>query len=874
MMLIRNMFAPEGDKGLCEDCAKCKTHEKCKTPYMDYIGEGKLNCLIIGESPSMTDDDAGVPLSGSDGRFLKRRLSKLGLRLEEDFWITNAIICKPQKNKPPTDRQLKLCRRNLIETIEELQPRFIWTFGSIASKAVIQKGLKKVSVSSLTNRMIPLNEYDAWLMPMFDPKYLIRNENDRNLQQYYLRNLKNVLDFMKEDPDLPCVNPFDKITFLRTPDEIEDLINKLIDDGTPSSFDFESTGLYPWIEGHKTTSMAIATEEMSYAFPIQHPEAKFTHEEEDLVIDSVCYYLESKKLEKIGHNVNFDKRWAYWALSADPEGFFPCSMVASHILDHRNGNNSLKDQAFLRWGIVNYDKATEGYIKQVPGTLFNRMTEMPLDEQLLYVGADAKLTIKTYLEQCEEFTKGQESANAFFIDSLVPLLDIQNNGILIDVPYFEQVARDLAEEIEEIEEEINKSDDAERYPIIYKEPFNYSSPNCLKRILFEMNDVEAVKFTGKGNESVDEEALGKIDYWMCKEIVKVRKLKKLKDTYISQYLRGECDGVVHPEFPLHTVTSFRSSCCNPNIQNTPKRNKKSKKLIRSGFITPRQWKVFELDFSGIEVSTSAMYHKDPGFMEYLFTPGTDMHRDVTCDLWMLPTNVLLNPEYTKEQKELAGILRFFGKNLWTFAQFYGDYFGSCGENLWKICLFEEKLVLPDGTLLKDWIFDQGITELGTMHKGQPTPGSFLAHCKEVENKMWNERFPIYTQWKKDINDFYNEHGYTESLLGFRFDGYMDRKQTTNYLIQGTAFHLLMWCLARVNERLKKEKWESYLIGEVHDSMIGYVHPAEEQDLWPMMKKICTVDVVKKFPFINVPLGIEIETSEPDGNFANLTEIEI
>ena len=54
------------------------------------------------------------------------------------------------------------------------------------------------------------------------------------------------------------------------------------------------------------------------------------------------------------------------------------------------------------------------------------------------------------------------------------------------------------------------------------------------------------------------------------------------------------------------------------------------------------------------------------------------------------------------------MIRFFVKNMWTFAQFYGDYFGSCGPNLWNTCLFEEKLKLPDGTLLKDYIFDMGI----------------------------------------------------------------------------------------------------------------------------------------------------------------------
>ncbi len=857
-MKIVNMFGT--GKGIDMDCIACRLYEECITPQMEVSGKGRLGILIIIEAPTLADDKDGIYLSGTWGNFFDSELAQLGLNLDNDFWITGAVQCTGGKN-PPTEKQIAFCNKNLVDTIEKLNPKFIWTIGNVASKSLLGKGLKTVSISALNGMTIPLHDLGAWCMPIISPATVLNKNHDKNLRNYYKRTLKNAMGFIKDAPSLPKVNPFNDITFLHGAREINDLIDKIVEKDLITAFDFEATGLDPWREGHHITTMAIATETQSYAFPIEHPEANYSNKEIDSVMDAVCDYLECRDIIKIGHNVNFDKLWGHWILGAEPKGVFHCSMNTSHILDNRQGNNGLKDQTFIRWGIINYDADAAGYIKSVPGTYFNRMMKMPLGKQLLYVGADARLTLKLHQHQRMELTKGQKKAEIFFVNSLETLFDLQNNGLIVNSDYYKKVNAELLNAIEEITDRINLSQDAKDYTKRYKSNFKYSSPIVLKRLLFEMRKIKPIKFTDKGNASVDEEALGAIDYWMCEDIVKLRKLEKLRGTYVKQYLKG-IDGVVHPTFQLHTTTSFRSSCKNPNIQNTPKRNAYSKNLIRTGMIPPKGWKMFEVDVSGCEVSTSAMYHKDPTFMKYLTTPGTDMHRDNTCDIWMC------DPE------EVTKMMRFFIKNMWTFAQFYGDYFGSCAPNLWNTCLDEEKLKMENGCWLEDHINAMGITELGTIHRGHCTPGSFLEHCQKVEHKMWNERFPVYTQWKKDINDFYNEHGYVETFLGFIYTGYMDNKQTTNFPVQGTAFHLLMWCLNKVNRTLKKEKWESYLVGEVHDSMIGYVHPDEEADLFPMIKEICSVDLPNHFDFINVPFNIEIELSETDGNFAEITEIKL
>lgn len=63
------------------------------------------------------------------------------------------------------------------------------------------------------------------------------------------------------------------------------------------------------------------------------------------------------------------------------------------------------------------------------------------------------------------------------------------------------------------------------------------------------------------------------------------------------------------------------------MQNISKRDKKAKRITRSGLVPSPGCVIGEGDFSGAEVCLSAAYHKDKNFIKYLLDPSTDMHRD-------------------------------------------------------------------------------------------------------------------------------------------------------------------------------------------------------------------------------------------------------
>ncbi len=107
--------------------------------------------------------------------------------------------------------------------------------------------------------------------------------------------------------------------------------------------------------------------------------------------------------------------------------------------------------------------------------------------------------------------------------------------------------------------------------------------------------------------------------------------------------------------------------------NIPNRDEQSKKICR-GALYPR-WgnQLFAPDFKGIEVCIATAYHQDPTMLRYLRDPKSDMHGDMTKQLFKLKK---FDINY-KEHKTL----RDATKNGFVFPEFYGSYYKSCAHSL-------------------------------------------------------------------------------------------------------------------------------------------------------------------------------------------------
>ena len=438
----------------------------------------------------------------------------------------------------------------------------------------------------------------------------------------------------------------------------------------------------------------------------------------------------------------------------------------------------------------------------------------------------------------------------------------EQQGLHIDMEYCETTSNHIKRQVKRLEKQLDECDLVTMWKKVYGKRFNLTSPDQLSNILYNPNhmDIEPLSYTDgdcnkcKGNDehckycrgvgrnpSTDEEALVATGVDDLKTLVRIRKLKKLKDTYIDGFMREQVDGVVHPMFNLNIPVTYRPSTEHPNLANVPKRDPEAQKIVRRAIKARPGHKILSADFKGIEVGISCGYHHDPTLIKYVSDKTKDMHRDMVMQLYIL------------EKEQINKSIRHSGKNCFVFPQFYGDYYGNCAGSLW-INAHTETHNLSDGISLVEHLKKKGIGNLA----------QFEDHVKKVEDHFWNKRFKVYTKWKEEWRKEYYKNGYFDSLTGFRYQGVMDRNCIINYPIQGSAFHCLLQCLIWIDQDSIKENWDSRVCNQIYDDLMIDLHPKEEKMVRERIRLYMTERLPEHWKWINVPLDVEIECSPVDG----------
>ena len=166
-----------------------------------------------------------------------------------------------------------------------------------------------------------------------------------------------------------------------------------------------------------------------------------------------------------------------------------------------------------------------------------------------------------------------------------------------------------------------------------------------------------------------------------------------------------------------------------------------------------------------------------------------------------------------------------------------------------------------GKFLSDHLADKGIY----------TFDDFRDHIQRVERDFWERRFKVYNKWKKDNVKAYFDKGWLQTLTGFICRGMMGPNDINNYPIQGSAFHCLLKTFIEVNRRLKKYRFKSDLVGQIHDELVLDAVYKEKDDLLDMIKEVVCYWLPKQWAWIIVPLEVEADIFEVNANWATKAE---
>jgi DNA polymerase I len=448
-------------------------------------------------------------------------------------------------------------------------------------------------------------------------------------------------------------------------------------------------------------------------------------------------------------------------------------------------------------------------------------------------------------------------------DGVLALSHVEQQGLRVDTAYIAKKKKEISDEIKQLELDIYDSDFYRKWSRSTKKgsKVNIYSGQQLSTYLYKTKGLRIPKETASGQGSTDEESLKKLGIPELDTLLRIKKLKKIRDTYLKSFEREADDGGLHPFFNLHTVRSFRSSSDRPNFQNIPARDSESVDIVRKAIYPREGHQLLEVDYSQLEVRIAASYCKDEKLIHDIIKG--DMHRDMAIEIFKIG----------KFDSSIEGhtTLRKATKNGFVFPQFYGDYYENCAEHLactWgglPKTTWNSGMGIPvNGAFLSDHLIENGIRSYKT----------FVRHIQNIESDFWEKRYFAYNQWRETTWKRYQREGYVGSKTGFVYRGLMKRNDVINYPIQGSAFHCLLWSLIEVVKAQRRDRWDTKVIGQIHDSIVLDVNPHELDQVLKILECIMCNDVRQHWPWIIVPLEIEAELSPVDGSWADKKPYEI
>lgn len=239
------------------------------------------------------------------------------------------------------------------------------------------------------------------------------------------------------------------------------------------------------------------------------------------------------------------------------------------------------------------------------------------------------------------------------------LIKMEQKGIKVDTDRLHRAKRDVESLINKVQKELNE---------IAKCEVNVNSSPQVRDLLIdtELKDgrtvpkrigTEKIK-TNKKGESIDvgkkyvlidgtladcsdktgevslnADILEEMTHPLAEMILKVRKYRKIHDTFIVSQLMGhQLKGRVHPWFNQTRVVTGRLSCNSPNLQAVPKRDPEMKAILRPLFLPDDGCQILKCDYDQSDVRGFAHYiasvtgdKNHPILKAYQKDPDTDFH---------------------------------------------------------------------------------------------------------------------------------------------------------------------------------------------------------------------------------------------------------
>lgn len=800
-----------------DPCMQCtlRSNKECGWEVGSSGAEEPL-IYFVGEAPGETEVEKGVPFIGKSGQYLRRFIPAYLLKKAR---FGNAVRCRPSNNATPTLSTMERCKEFVLDDIAKTKPKVVVALGKTAYEAI----MPGISSSRTMSLPLPLEvgNHSCWLMPTLHPAFILRNERspsglpESGVGRAFLFDLKKAFSLLNEAA--PAILKPDKTNlclvhagskYNRTYFDILDLL----DNEESVACDLETTALRPYSTGAFILSIAIGVEDCVIAASM---DLRKYNDWRGEIIERIEALLLNNKIIKVFHNAIFDLEWLGVVLGKKfVRGVrAECSLSQAYILD--TGKSALDlDTLLMRYfGMA---------VKPLTNLNVASLATERIEDTLEYNALDVKYTHKLYKEQRARILY-ERRVNIYKrqIKRIPTFVLAQMEGVLVSKQAMRESEKRLNGQIEEVKKRLRTNPDHVKWHLLKGHEINFASTKQVGEFFHEiLKRPEVISNTVMGY-SVSEDVLQKIDHPVAKDVLELRRLTKVLNTYIEAY---RANGWIHPDGKLHcnynltrTVTG-RTSSSNPNMQNWPARKDK---WVRDHFVAPPGFKYLKADQGQIEARIIGVHSKDKYYCSAL-KQRYDIHMEWTQKIAYAYPPVVGGKKFLKDEKVLSKF-RTIVKNAWTFPAFYGAQPKSIAEYL-------------------------GISDLDLVYK--------------LFDEFWTTFRGVKT-WQHRLVAAFNKSGYVESLTGRRRYAPMDLNKILNSPIQGDASDVVVEAMDELSEK-------------AHTTGIGYLQPVlnihddltflvPEDKVEEALEQIVPVMLFPEFDWLDVPLSVECELGDTLGS---------
>ena len=540
----------------------------------------------------------------------------------------------------------------------------------------------------------------------------------------------------------------------------------------------------------ETTSLdALQAELVGIAFSWEKSKGYYLLLPEDrtkalAILEPFKAFFEHTEIEKIGHNLKYDlKVLKNYDLEVNAPLFD--TMIAHYLVnpDMRHNMDVLAET------YLDYSPQSITELIGKKGANQGSMRDVAVEKQTEYAVEDADITyqLKDYFEKEMLAARTMDLYKKVELPLVKVLTAMECEGINLDVPFLEELSKNLTVDIQKLEKTIFDA---------AGETFNLASPKQLGPILFDkLKLVDKPKKTKTGQYSTAEDVLSYLakEHSIVSDILDWRSLKKLQNTYVDALPKdiNPKSGRVHTIYNQAVAATGRLSSNNPNLQNIPIRTARGQQVRKAFVPRDNQHVLVAADYSQIELRIIAALSKDEG-MVTAFLNNEDIHQATAAKVFNVPLE-----EVTRTQRGNAKTVNF------------GIIYG--------VSAF-------------------GLSQQTDLNRTE---------AKELIDTYY-ATYPKLRNYIHEQVDFARDNGYVTTVLGRRrylkdinsqnavVRGAAERN-AVNAPIQGSAADIIKLAMIVIQSKLESENWKAKMLLQVHDELVFDVPKEEVEALQKMVK---------------------------------------